>query len=299
MEDRAIVVTGASTGIGRECVRLLASQGYRVFAGVRTPQDAQALVQEVPQGLTPVFLDVTDATSIRAAVEVVSKARSDGLYGLVNNAGITVAGPLEVLPIDALRRQIEVNVIGPVAVTQAFLPLLRKARGRIVLMGSILGRVALPYVGAYSISKFALEAVTDSLGMELAESGVSVSLMEPGNIATPIWAKSKQRFLDTMNGNPGMELYRARMDSVRRGDRPVRRKRHPAHRRSTGGRQGASLSAAAGPVPGGTGCAVRGPSGPPGAGALALLDHPAVCPEDRGTTLVRRQPRYRVPAAVP
>ena len=213
MEDRAVVVTGASTGIGRECVRVLASQGYRVFAGVRTPQDAQALVHEFPQGLTPVFLDVTDATSIRAAVEVVSKARSDGLYGLVNNAGITVAGPLEVLPIDALRRQIEVNVIGPVAVTQAFLPLLRKARGRIVLMGSILGRVALPFVGAYSISKFALEAVTDSLGMELSESGVSVSLMEPGNIATPIWARSKQRFLDTMNGNPGMELYRARMDS--------------------------------------------------------------------------------------
>ncbi|HET6486016.1 MAG TPA: SDR family NAD(P)-dependent oxidoreductase, partial [Spirochaetia bacterium] len=209
MTDRAIVVTGASTGIGRECVRLLAAEGYRVFAGVRTSQDAQALLQEVPRGLTPVFLDVTDAASIRAAFQTVSQELKDGLFGLVNNAGITVAGPLEVLPIDALRRQIEVNVIGTVAVTQAFLPLLRKAGGRIVLMGSILGRVALPFVGAYSISKFALEAVTDSMGMELAGSGVSVSLMEPGNIATPIWAKSKQGFLDTTNDAPGMALYRA------------------------------------------------------------------------------------------
>ena len=213
MTDRAIVVTGASTGIGRECVRLLAAEGYRVFAGVRTSQDAQALLQEVPRGLTPVFLDVTDAASIRAAFQTVSQELKDGLFGLVNNAGITVAGPLEVLPIDALRRQIEVNVIGTVAVTQAFLPLLRKAGGRIVLMGSILGRVALPFVGAYSISKFALEAVADSLGMELAGSGVSVSLMEPGNIATPIWAKSKQGFLDTTNDAPGMALYRARMES--------------------------------------------------------------------------------------
>ena len=214
MKDRAIVVTGASSGIGRECVRLLASQGYRVFASVRAQKDAQALVREIPAGLTPVFLDVTDAASIRAGVEAVSRALGDnGLYGLVNNAGITVAGPLEVLPIEALRRQIDVNVIGQVAVTQAFLPLLRKARGRIVLMGSILGRVALPFVGAYSISKFALEAVTDSLGMELAGSGVSVSLMEPGNIATPIWGKSKQRFLENVNGAPGMERYRGPMDA--------------------------------------------------------------------------------------
>ncbi|MEX0791398.1 MAG: SDR family NAD(P)-dependent oxidoreductase, partial [Actinomycetota bacterium] len=172
-EDRgAVVITGASTGIGRATAPRLAAIGFRVFAGVRKQADADSLKQEAP-AVTPLILDVTDEHSIaEAATAVKAAVGANGLAGLVNNAGITVPGPLEFLPAEDLRRQFEVNVIGPIAVTQAFMPLLRAGKGRIVNVGSIGGRVSTPFLGAYSASKFAIEAISDALRVELRPWGI-------------------------------------------------------------------------------------------------------------------------------
>lgn len=214
VENRAVLVTGASSGIGKESALLLARHGFRVFAGVRKPKDGQALVEEAAGSLTPVLIDVTDAVSIRSAAQSIRGSLADNeSFSLVNNAGMTVAGPLEIVPLDSLRLQFEVNVIGQVAVTQAFLPLLRAHRGRIVIMGSVLGRISPPLVGPYAAAKFALEAITDSLSIELRGSGVRVVLLEPGNIATPIWEKSRDEVL-------------TRLDSLQ----PVQRAAHAAMR---------------------------------------------------------------------
>lgn len=187
---RAVVVTGASTGIGEACALRLDRMGFRVFAGVRKDADGEALRQKASDRITPILLDVTDETSIASAAETVGAAAGDaGLAGLVNNAGISVPGPLEFLPLEDLRRQLEVNVVGQLAVTQAFLALLREGRGRIVNIGSSSGILALPFLGAYCASKFAMEALTDSLRMELRPWRIPVSIVQPGNIATPIWEK--------------------------------------------------------------------------------------------------------------
>ncbi|HEY6974113.1 MAG TPA: SDR family oxidoreductase, partial [Nitrospiraceae bacterium] len=195
MPDRtstsAVVITGASTGIGAACARFLADHGFQVFAGVRDLQAGEVLASGRSLRLIPIQLDVTEDTSIRNAAERVTHHLGDaGLAGLINNAGIAVGSPLEVIPIDQLRRQFEVNVFGQIAVTQAFLPLLRKAHGRIVNMGSIAGRATIPLMGPYSASKHALEALTDALRLELQQWGIQVSVIEPGAIATPIWEKS-------------------------------------------------------------------------------------------------------------
>lgn len=188
----AIVITGASTGIGRACAVRMDSLGYRVFAGVRKTEDGDALRVAASSRLTPIHIDVTDGGSIAAACETVAQQLGDsGLRGLVNNAGIGVGGPLEFVSMDDLRRQFEVNVFGQVAMTQAFLPLIRKARGRIVNIGSIGGRMASPFIGPYSASKFALEAITDALRFELRPWGIDVAIVEPGSIATAIWEKGR------------------------------------------------------------------------------------------------------------
>jgi NAD(P)-dependent dehydrogenase (short-subunit alcohol dehydrogenase family) len=189
---RSVVITGASTGIGDACARHLAAAGYRVFAGVRRDEDAQRLRSVDPQMIELVLLDVTDAASIAAGAEAVGRALDDrGLDGLVNNAGIAVAAPLEFVPIEELRRQLEVNTVGPVSVTQAFLPLLRKARGRIVHIGSLSGLLSVPFLGPYCASKFALEALADAMRMELAPWSIHVSIVDPGSIDTPIWKKGR------------------------------------------------------------------------------------------------------------
>lgn len=186
---RSVLITGASTGIGEDLARDLASRGWRVFAGVRRPADGERLVAADAR-ITAVTVDVTDATSIAACRAAVAAQLGDTpLDALVNNAGIAVGGPLEFLPIDDLRRQFEVNVFGLVAVTQAMLPLLRRGPGRIVNIGSIGGRVTTPMVGPYCASKFAVEAISDALRMELAAWGLSVVLIEPGVVVTPIWDK--------------------------------------------------------------------------------------------------------------
>jgi len=186
----SVLITGTSTGIGAACAADLAERGLRVFAGVRKEADAERLRRQDPERLVPVILDVTEAPSIAAAAETIGRAVGPaGLAGLVNNAGIVVPGPLELVPIAQLRRQFEVNVLGHVAVTQAVLPLLRAGPGRIVNVGSIAGRIAPPYMGAYAASKHALEALTDALRVELRNWGIRVSIIEPDTVATPIWDK--------------------------------------------------------------------------------------------------------------
>jgi NAD(P)-dependent dehydrogenase (short-subunit alcohol dehydrogenase family) len=215
----AVVVTGASSGIGAACALHLDRLGYLVFAGVRKKEDGDALKGRASERLRIVFIDVVDATSIATAAETVEAAvAGGGLSGLVNNAGIAVVGPLEFLSVDDLRKQFEVNVIGPIAVTQAFLPLLRRGHGRIVNMGSIGGRWATPFAGPYSASKFALEALTDALRVELHASGIEVSIIEPGNVATPIWEKSKTSadIREAKFPEVARQIYGRHMAAVRR-----------------------------------------------------------------------------------
>jgi len=186
-----VVVTGASKGIGAAVVRRLAADGYRVVAGVRRTEDAEALRGELGDRVVPALLDVTDPEAVAATAALVGREVGErGLAGLVNNAGIAVAAPLEFLPPERLRRQLEVNVVGQHAVTKALLPLLRRGHGRIVNLGSIGGRIASPLTGAYAASKFALRGLTDSLRLELSPWGIAVVLVEPGSTATPIWETS-------------------------------------------------------------------------------------------------------------
>ncbi|HXK33003.1 MAG TPA: SDR family oxidoreductase [Dehalococcoidia bacterium] len=214
----AVVVTGASSGIGEACALHLEGLGFDVFAGVRKQADADALRSRASAHLTPIMIDVTDEGTIRTAAEEVRTAVGPrGLHGLVNNAGIGVAGPLEVLPVDELRRQFEVNVIGQVAVTQAFLSDIRKARGRIVFMGSVAGRFSAPFLGPYSASKHAIEALTDALRCELRPWGIQVAVVEPGSIATPIWDKGQAEAdrLIAQLGAGAEELYGEAVERVR------------------------------------------------------------------------------------
>jgi NAD(P)-dependent dehydrogenase (short-subunit alcohol dehydrogenase family) len=216
--DRAVVITGASSGIGRATALHLAADGWRVFAGVRREEDGNALAQG-SRGIEPVLLDVTDADSVRAAADHIAAAVGDGgLQGLVNNAGIAVAGPLELIGLDDFRAQFEVNVVGVVAVTQALLPLVRAGHGRIVNVSSIGGRVALPLAGPYAASKFAVEALSDSLRRELRPWGIEVSVVNPGAVATPIWDKGDAAAEAQLAAIPpeGRALYGDAMDAMRR-----------------------------------------------------------------------------------
>jgi NAD(P)-dependent dehydrogenase (short-subunit alcohol dehydrogenase family) len=197
----AVVVTGASTGIGEASARRLAGEGFRVFATVRREADAERLRGD-GAGLEPLLLDVTDAGAIARAAAQMRDAAGPGLAGLVNNAGVAITGPLEYLPVEELRTQLEVNLVAQVAVTQAFLPALRTARGRIVNVSSIGGRIALPMAGPYAASKFGLEAVSDSLRRELAPSGIQVSVVEPGGVRTPIWDKGTEAAERVLEGMP-------------------------------------------------------------------------------------------------
>ena len=217
-EQPTIVITGASTGIGAACALALDRKGYRVFAGVRTEAAGQRLQSLASAHLIPLRLDVTDAAAIAAAAKQVEEVVGEaGLAGLVNNAGIAVAGPLEIVPIEYVRQQFEVNVIGAVAVTQALLPLLRRARGRIVNMSSISGRVVVPYIGLYAASKHALEAISDALRVELRTWGIEVALIEPGSIATPIWEKSLAAAdrISASVPSEGYKLYEADLEALR------------------------------------------------------------------------------------
>jgi NAD(P)-dependent dehydrogenase (short-subunit alcohol dehydrogenase family) len=207
---RSVLISGASTGLGRATAVRLAGAGWDVFAGVRKVEDGESVREESPDRIRPVILDVADQTTIDATALTVREAVGDrGLDGLVNNAGITVQGPLEFLPIEDLRKQLEVNVIGQIAVTQAVMPEIRRATGRIVNMSSVGGRVAHPFVGPYHASKFAIEALTDSLRKELRPWGIQVIVVEPGSHRTEIWDKGASGADDLLEriGERGRELY--------------------------------------------------------------------------------------------
>jgi NAD(P)-dependent dehydrogenase (short-subunit alcohol dehydrogenase family) len=189
---RSALVTGASTGIGRAAALRLDAAGWRVFAGVRREEDGDSLREAGSAQLTPLILDITEADQVAAAATRIEADAEGRLEGLVNNAGVAIPGPLETLAIADFRRQIEVNMTGHVAVTQALLPAVRAARGRIVFISSIGGRVAFPLTGAYHAAKFGIEAVGDVFRQELRPWGISVSIVEPGSIDTPIWGRGEQ-----------------------------------------------------------------------------------------------------------
>jgi NAD(P)-dependent dehydrogenase (short-subunit alcohol dehydrogenase family) len=226
----AVVVTGASTGIGRATALHLGELGFEVFGGVRREPDGERLAADGAGAVTPLILDVTDAAAIDGAARLVTDAVGDGgLRGLVNNAGIAEPAPLEIMPIDALRRQLEVNVVGQVAVTQAFLPLIRSARGRVVNISSVGGRVASPALGAYAASKFAIEALSDSLRMELHQWGIHVSVIEPGSFGTEIWRRGGEAADSTIERIPGEKrmLYADLISAVRRLARRTEQRGRP------------------------------------------------------------------------
>lgn len=214
---RSVVVTGTSSGIGEATALRLDAAGMRVFAGVRDPADGEALAAKASDRLHPVLCDITDDASVEAAVKDVTELVGDaGLWGLVNNAGAGYPGPMEVISMDDLRAQLEVNLIGHVRVTQAFLPLVRTARGRVVFVGSIGGRVAFTFAGPYHMTKFAMEALADVWRQELHPDSIEVSLIEPGVMSTSIWGKAGER-VDALlaSQDPAIDRYRERLRTFR------------------------------------------------------------------------------------
>ncbi|HEY2872758.1 MAG TPA: SDR family NAD(P)-dependent oxidoreductase [Reyranella sp.] len=195
----SVVVTGASTGIGWGCVKILTAAGFHVFGSVRKPADAERLTSEFGANVTSLLFDVTDEAAVAEAARKVETALgNDTLFGLVNNAGIAVPGPLLYLKIDDFRRQLAINLTGQLIVTQAFAPLLgadrarQGAPGRIVMISSVGGKNALPLSGPYAASKFGLEGLSESLRRELMLFGIDVVVVAPGAVATPIWDKAEE-----------------------------------------------------------------------------------------------------------
>jgi NAD(P)-dependent dehydrogenase (short-subunit alcohol dehydrogenase family) len=189
----SVLVTGAARGIGKSIVERLASRGWDVIAGVRSQQDAKAVTHANPQRISAVILDITEADHIAALNESLPVR----LDAIVNNAGIVVSGPMEAVTPDDWRKQLEINVIGQLAVTQAVLPRLRQSRGRIVFISSVNGQLSMPLVGAYCASKFALEAAADALRMELRPWGIDVVLVEPAQTDTDMWRTADTMVVET------------------------------------------------------------------------------------------------------
>lgn len=214
----AVLVTGASSGIGKACAVLFSEKGYPVYAGVRTREAEMRLGRETKGSVEPILLDITRRDHILSAVRLMEKfpRHPQGISVLVNNAGIVLGGPLEYLPLLHLRRILEVNVLGQIAMIQAFLPMLRRSGGRIVNIGSPSGFLAPPFLGPYAASKFALEAVTDALRREMDASGVRVSLIEPGAVETGVWDKSMKEAELWERSLPGeaKQRYSGRMQDV-------------------------------------------------------------------------------------
>ena len=213
MSKGTVLITGTSTGIGRATALHLATCGFRVLAGVRRDADGAAVRALSPELIEPLTLDVTSSEDVARAAE---RAGETGLDALVNNAGITYQGPIEQIDLDDLRFQLEVNLVGAVAMTQAVLPLLRASRGRIVMVSSIGGRRALPFLSPYNASKFALEAMSDSLRQEVRPQGIRVSIVEPGAVKTEIWRKGTEASEQAMASldAEGRALYGDRLERM-------------------------------------------------------------------------------------
>lgn len=216
---KAILVTGASTGIGQQSCIDLAEKGFLVFAGVRKEQDGLQFKNN--PHISPIILDITKESNQLSAFEIIEKRVGDhGLYGLFNNAGIALGGPLELLPLEQIRNQFEVNVIAQIATLQTFLPLMRKApNGRILFTGSQSGYFTKPYVAPYSASKHALEAIVNSLRYELRDMNIFISLLQPGVIKTPIWNKSLESGSKVENemDKTHYDLYEEDMNFLKKG----------------------------------------------------------------------------------
>ena len=212
--QRVVVITGASTGIGRATALLLDELGFRVFAGVRKSEDGDALLELSSKRLEPLLLDVTDEEMITTALERVKATAPEGLYGLVNNAGLSLNGPLELVDVSAMRQLLEVNVLGVLAITKAFLPLLRKGRGRIVNVSSGHGLLAIPDKSVYAASKFALQAISDSLRVELLPFNVQVSTVVVGKVETEVLGKIEASRRELLASAPPekLSLYRPLLD---------------------------------------------------------------------------------------
>jgi hypothetical protein len=222
---KSVVVTGASTGIGWGCTKVLIAHGFHVFGSVRKEVDAARLQSEFGDKFTPLLFDITDEAAVaRGADQVAAALGGETLAGLVNNAGIAVAGPLLYLKLDELRQQLDVNVTGQVIVTQAFAPLLgadrprKGAPGRIVMISSVGGRNANPFMGPYNASKFALEGLSESLRRELMLFGIDVIVVRPGAVATPIWSKAEEVDINQYANTPYLKpLERIRTYMLDRG----------------------------------------------------------------------------------
>jgi len=227
---KSVVVTGSSTGIGWGATKVLIENGFRVFGSVRKEADGERLAKEFGAAFVPLLFDVTDAQAVNAAAEKVSSALGgETLFGLVNNAGIAVAGPLLYLKIDELRHQLDVNVVGQLVVTQAFAPLLgadtsRKGEpGRIVMISSVGGKNANPFMGPYNASKFALEGLSESLRREFMLFGIDVIIVAPGAVATPIWAKAEEVDVSQYANTPYItQLERIRSYMLDRGPKGLK-----------------------------------------------------------------------------
>jgi NAD(P)-dependent dehydrogenase (short-subunit alcohol dehydrogenase family) len=213
-----VLVTGASRGIGEASALYLDKLGFIVFAGIRKEEDGLKLKKNSSNRIMPVYLEITDSQSIEKAARTVSNEVGEhGLYGLVNNAGIAIAGPLELIPVDKIREQFEINVVGQIAIIQTFLPLLRKANGRIINISSKEGLLATPFVGPYCAAKFAMEAFSDVLRIELKPWKIPVSIIEPGVVATQLPRKSLNDAEILISQLPGQasDLYNSCIANVR------------------------------------------------------------------------------------
>jgi len=225
---KSVVITGASTGIGLSAAKILVERGFRVYGSVRKQEDAERLVNELGKGFVPLLFDVTDEAAVKTAAEQVREnLNGETLFGLVNNAGVAVAAPMLQYAIDEFRRQLEINVIGQLIVTQAFAPLLGTDRslkgspGRIVNISSNSGRNGSPFMGAYAASKHALEGMSESLRREMMLYGIDVIIVAPGPIATPIWDKAEQidmnRYQNTDFIEAGIKVQKYAIKNGRNG----------------------------------------------------------------------------------
>lgn len=190
--SKTVFITGTSTGIGRACALHLDAIGYKVYAGVRRGEHAQALERDATERLKPILVDVADERSVLEAAGQISSETGGRLDGLINNAGVGLGGALEATPLNEIRRVMDVNVVGLLAVTKACLPMIRESRGRIINIGSTSGYLSIPGASVYSGSKFAVRAITDALRLELHHFGIKVILISPGAIESAIWDKGKK-----------------------------------------------------------------------------------------------------------